>query len=86
MEEDDQTFINKFIFELDAEVLSAHMNKVVVAVVVVVGLLKTKLVSMIVEDVWGTKLVAMTVEDVRGRRLMGIIWRKCLGHWTRGDT
>jgi hypothetical protein len=49
------------------------------AVVVVVGLLRMKLVLMMVEDLLGTKLVAMTMEDMRGTKLMGIIWRKCLG-------
>jgi hypothetical protein len=45
----------------------------------VVGLLRTKLVLMMVEDLLGTKLVATMMEDMRGMNLMGIIWRKCLG-------
>ena len=72
MEEDDQTYMEAFIAELDTEV-GVPMNYLVVE------LLRTKLVSMMVKDVWGTKLVAITVVDVRGAKLMGIICRKFLG-------
>jgi hypothetical protein len=49
--------------------------------VVVVGLLRMKLVAMIVDDVWGTKVVSMKVEDVRWMNVVVIIWRKCFEPW-----
>jgi len=49
--------------------------------VVVVGLLRMKLVAMIIDDVWGTKMVSMKVEDMRGMKVVVIIWRKCFEPW-----
>ena len=54
--------------------------------VVVVGLLRMKLVAMIVDDVWGTKMVSMKVEDVRWMNVVWLFGGIASSHGTKGDT
>jgi len=73
--EGEQSYIDRFMLDLDAEVMRAH--------------------GRAAEDEADVNDGGACVGDeadgnngagLEGTKVMGIIWRKCLGHWTRGDT